>query len=376
MNSPLLSLSRRIRCTPFNHRVTDAGVKAYTVYNHMRLPTVFESIEADYHHLKRNVQVWDVACERQVEIRGPDAAKLAQYLSPRDLSRMADDQCYYLPMIDENGGMLNDPVFLKAGTNDAGNRYWISIADSDVLYWVKGMANGLGLDVDVFEPDVSPLAVQGPKADALMSRVFGKSVRDIHFFRHKTLTFEGHSFIVARSGYSKQGGYEIYVEDSSLGEPLWDALFAAGEDLNVRAGCPNLIERIEAGILSYGNDMTIENTPYEAGLGRFCNAPEDIDFIGKSALYNAKHPHQQIRGLLIQGQPVPPCTEPWVVDAAGVQVGQITSAMWSPDLNTNIGIGMIHTSHRNKGTSLTLHTPDGERHAEVTSLPFELPATA
>ena len=260
----LISPSRRLRRTPFSDGVEAAGVKAYTVYNHMLLPTVFRSIVEDYHHLKSAVQIWDVSVERQVELRGPDAARLMQMLTPRDLRGMHAGQCYYVPIVDETGGMLNDPVALKL----AEDRWWISIADSDLLLWVKGIANGYRLDVLVDEPDVSPLAVQGPRADELMARVFGDAVKDIKFFRYGWFDFQGRSIVVARSGYSKQGGFEIYVEGSDIGMPLWNALMEAGKDLDVYAGCPNLIERIEGGLLSYGNDMNDDNTPHECGLGK------------------------------------------------------------------------------------------------------------
>ncbi|MEY8837457.1 dimethylsulfoniopropionate demethylase, partial [Cribrihabitans sp. XS_ASV171] len=213
--------SRRVRRTAFSEGVEAAGVKGYTVYNRMLLPTVFESIEADYHHLKRAVQVWDVACERQIELRGPDAARLMQMLTPRDLRGMRPGQCYYVPIVDETGGMLNDPVAVKL----AEDRWWISIADSDLLLWVKAIAHGWRLDVLVDEPDVSPLAVQGPKADDLMARVFGDKIRDIRFFRFGMFNFEGRDLAIARSGYSKQGGFEIYVDGSDSGMPLWNALF-------------------------------------------------------------------------------------------------------------------------------------------------------
>ncbi|MFC1681088.1 dimethylsulfoniopropionate demethylase, partial [Pseudomonadota bacterium] len=322
----------------------------------------------DYHHLKRHVQVWDVSCERQVEITGPDAFRLVQLLTPRDVSHMQDDQCYYVPMVDESGGMLNDPVALRIDDQ----KYWISIADSDVLLWAKGIAAGMRLEVDVYEPDVSPLAIQGPKADELMARVFGDPVRDIRFFRYKKLPFNGREMVVARSGYSKQGGFEIYVDGSEYGEPLWDALFAAGEDLEVRAGCPNLIERIESGLLSYGSDMTRDNTPHECGLQRFCDTRAAIGCIGRDALLRMLHdgPSRQIRGLRIQGDTVPPCTQPWPVYADGHRVGQVTSAAWSPDLGVNVSIGMIDASHWDAGTHAEVDTPDGMREAEVAVLPF------
>ena len=155
-----LSISRRTRRTPYTDRITAAGVKAYTVYNHMLLATVFDSIVEDYHHLKKHVQVWDVACERQIEVRGADAARLIQMLTPRDLRSMTPGRCYYTPMVDETGGMLNDPVTIKLDED----RFWVSIADSDLLFWIKGIAYGLRLEVDVREADVWPLAVQGPKS--------------------------------------------------------------------------------------------------------------------------------------------------------------------------------------------------------------------
>ncbi|MBT55611.1 MAG: dimethylsulfoniopropionate demethylase [Mameliella sp.] len=359
----LLSPSRRLRRTPFSDGVEAAGVKAYTVYNHMLLPTMFRSIEEDYRHLKDAVQVWDVACERQVELRGPDAGRLVQLLTPRDLRPMLPGQCYYIPIVDETGGMLNDPVAVKL----AEDRWWISIADSDLLYWIKGLAYGYRLDVLVDEPDVSPLAIQGPKADDLMARVFGDVVRDIRFFRFMHLDFQGRNMVVARSGYSKQGGFEIYVEGGDIGMPLWHALMEAGRDLDVHAGCPNLIERIEAGLLSYGNDMTDDNTPHECGLGRFCNTQTAIGCIGRDALLrvSTEGPVKQIRAISIGGDRVPGCDRYWPIKAGSKTVGRISSAAWSPDFNTNVAIGMVRMTHWDDGTDLTVETPDGARPATV-----------
>lgn len=359
----MISPSRRVRRTPFSDGVEAAGVKGYTVYNRMLLPTVFESVEADYHHLKKSVQVWDVACERQVELCGPDAGRLMQMLTPRDLRGMLPGQCYYVPIVDETGGMLNDPVAVKL----AEDRWWISIADSDLLLWVKGIANGYRLDVLVDEPDVSPLAVQGPKSDDLMARVLGDRVRDIRFFRFGMFTFQGRDLAIARSGYSKQGGFEIYVEGGDIGMPLWNALMSAGEDLDVRAGCPNLIERIEGGLLSYGNDMTDDNTPHECGLGRFCNTHTAIGCIGRDALLRVakEGPVQQIRAIDISGDRVPGCDRVWPCYADGQRVGQVTSAAWSPDFQTNVAIGMVRLSHWAEGTRLEVETPDGMRRATV-----------
>ncbi|GAB5505416.1 MAG: glycine cleavage system aminomethyltransferase GcvT [Rhizobiaceae bacterium] len=359
----LLSPSRRLRRTAFSEGVEAAGVKAYTVYNHMLLPTVFRSVEEDYHHLKQAVQVWDVACERQVELRGPDAGRLAQLLTPRDLRGMLPGQCYYVPIVDETGGMLNDPVAVKL----ADDRWWISIADSDLLYWIKGLAHGYRLDVLVDEPDVSPLAVQGPRADDLMAAVFGDKVRDIRFFRFAPFDFQGRSMVVARSGYSKQGGFEIYVEGEDMGMPLWNALMEAGRSMDVYAGCPNLIERIESGLLSYGNDMTDDNTPHECGLGRFCNTQTAIGCIGRDALLRVANegPIKQIRALEIEGPVVPACDRWWPLKDGEKAVGRVSSAAWSPDFKTNVAIAMVRMTHWDDGTELTVETPTGLQPAKV-----------
>jgi len=361
--APLLSISRRTRQTPFSARVNESGVKAFTVYNHMLLPTVFDSLENDYHHLKSHVQIWDVACERQVAITGPDAARLIQMLTPRDLSNMVTGRCYYTPMVDETGGMLNDPLAMKL----ADDRFWVSIADSDLLFWIKGLAYGMHLNVDVDEPEVAPLAIQGPKAEELVARVFGDVVRYIRFFQYETLPFEGRNMIVARTGYSKQDGFEIYVDGNDMGEPVWDAFMAAGQDLNVKAGGPNLIERIEAGLLSYGNDITRDNTPHECGLGRFCQTQEAFGCVGRDALLRVavEGPVRQIRSLTIDGDAVPPCTELWPLYGSGKLIGHISSAAWSPDFKTNVAIGMVHISHWNEGTHVEVEAPDGMRTASV-----------
>jgi len=363
-----IARSRRLRETPFTDQVEAAGVNAYTVYNHMLLPAAFRSIEEDYRHLKTAVQIWDVSCERQVELRGPDTARLAQLLTPRDLRALTVGRCAYAPMVDETGGILNDPVLLKLSDE----RFWFSIADSDLLFWMKGLALGMRLDVDVIEPDVSPIAVQGPRADELMARMFGPDIVDLRFFRFRPMMFDGVEIQVARSGYSRQGGFELYCPSTAIGPRLWDALMEAGDGLDVRAGCPNLIERIEGGLLSYGNDMTRDNTPYECGLGRFCDVEVAIGCVGRDALLRAAQdpPARQIRSLSVEGAPVPPCTRPWPMTCKGERAGQITSCTWSPDFAMNVALGMVEARFWQTDTELELHCPDGPRKATVRAETF------
>ncbi len=366
-----LWVNTRIRSTPFSDRVEAIGVQAYSVYNHTLLPLMFRSVVEDYRHLKQHVQLWDVSCQRQVEVRGPDAERLVQLMTPRDISTATPGRCMYTPLVDSAGGVVNDPVVLKL----ADDWFWISIGDSDVGLWADGLATGLGLDVTITEPDVAPLAVQGPKAEELVARVFGTEVHDIKFFRFAELDFHGHALRVARTGWSKQGGFEIYLDEPALGGRLWDDLWAAGEDLEVGAGCPNVIERIEGGLLSYGGDITRANNPYECGFDQFCQIDRPIEFLGRRALEHIVEqggPDRRMRGLRIDADAMPPCRSGWTVTADGVDVGRVTSAVMSPDRGCGVAIATIDASHWEPETRVTVHLDDDDRStATVSALPFD-----
>ena len=370
VTTPRLLVSRRIRATPYTPRIESLGVSGYSVVNHTILPKGFRrSAAEDYWHLKEHVQLWDVGCQRQVELRGPDAAWLTQFMTPRDLRRARPGQCLYAPMVDHRGGMLNDPVILKL----AEDHFWLSISDSDILLWAKGLTTGMRLNVAVNEPDVWPLSVQGPKSDELMARIFGERAPDIRYFRFKKLEFREHSHIVARSGYSKQGGFEIYPAKPALGLELWDALWEAGCDLNIAPGSPNLIERIESGLLSYGNDMTRENNPLECALGRFCQLDGSIDFIGLDALRKiaGDGASRIIRGVLFDGNACPPCQTPWPIMVGTRQVGAITSAIWSPRFKNNVALAMVDKDHCLPDTRVRVRVPGhATRRGQIRSLPF------
>ena len=234
LQGKILTPTKRIRRTPFSSKIEDQ-VKGVTVYNHMILPTIFKDAEEDCRHLKSEVQVWDVSVQRQVEIIGKDAATLLELLTPRNVKDMNPNKCLYAPMVNQNGGMINDPVLLRVDED----RYWISIADSDVLLWVSGIAAALKLNVEVSEPSVAPLAIQGPKSRLLMKRIFGNEMDYFSYFDLRKLKFGKHTINVARTGWSKQGGFEIYVEGTEYADELWEELFTNGKDLNVRPGCPN-----------------------------------------------------------------------------------------------------------------------------------------
>ena len=357
--------ARRVRRSPWSNLVERSGVSGWTTYNHMLLPTVFASVAEDYRHLKSAVQVWDVAAERQVEISGPDASHLVQALTPRDISSAPVLKCFYVPLIDERGGMLNDPLLLRPDEN----RWWLSIADSDVLLLAKGFSAGRGLDVEIVEPDVHPLAVQGPKAEALMVRVFGEGVADLRFFGAGRFAFNKVEIVISRSGWSGQGGFELFIEGWEHCEPIWHALFEAGRDLDVRAGCPNGVERIEAGLLSYGNDMTINDDPFQCGLGRYVDLHPDC--IGTAALRARTTPSRMLKGVKFDTDELPPLAQRWIVRQEGSEVGHVTSAGVSPDFGCGIGIAMLHESCWESGTSLMVETPAGDCSASVATLPMK-----
>ncbi len=365
-----LNMSRRIRRTPYTDRVEQAGVRGFSVVNHMLLPKAFQpTVEQDYWHLRKHVQIWDVSCQRQVQVTGPDASALVQWMTPRNIARANVGDCYYIPIIDGQGGMINDPVMLKL----ADDRFWLSIADSDVLLYAMGLALGRGWDVEICEPDVSPLAVQGPKAEALLALLFGEHIRDIGFFKFGWIDFQGTRQLIARSGYSRQGGFEIYLDGGHLGSALWDTIWEAGQTHNITPGCPNLIERIEGGLLSYGNEFTRENNPFEIGHGKFCMVDGSIDYIGRAALQKiaAAGATREIRGVAFDGGPCPTCSKPWPVMVGDRQVGQITSAIWSPRLKRNVGQSMIDCGFWDAGQAVTVKSQDGvARSGEVSSLPF------
>jgi dimethylsulfoniopropionate demethylase len=360
MFGKFLSMSRRIRRTPFTRRVEAAGVTSYTAYNHMLLPTVFESVEADYWHLCEHVQVWDVSCERQVEISGPDSQRLVQLMTPRDIGRAKPLQCFYVPLCDVDGGIVNDPIAI----NLYGDRWWLSIADSDVGLWAQGLATGYGLDVSIREAQVWPLAVQGPKAETLMSRVFGDTVHDIRFFRGAMLDFSGQSMLVTRSGWSKQGGFEIYLNDAELAEPLWDALFEQSADLNARAGCPNLIERIESSLLSYGNDMTCHTNPFECGLDAFIDLDADIESLSLPALRALQGKHEWLLSGIALDQKGE--IDQTTITLNNQIVAEITSQVFSPRYQKQLLLAMIDRDYLTQNQTIMIDGVQGK----ISPLPF------
>ncbi len=368
MKNYSIARSRRLRSTPYTSRIEKQGVTAYTSYNHMLLPAAFGSLEESYHHLKENVQVWDVAGERQVEISGKDSGKLVQLMTCRDLSKSKIGRCYYCPIIDDQAGLINDPVILKISEE----RWWISIADSDVILFAKGLAIGNKFDVKIFEPNVDILAVQGPKSFKLMEKIFGKNITDMKFFGFDYFEFSGAKHLIARSGWSKQGGYEIYVENTKSGLALYDKLFEVGKEFNVKPGCPNLIERIESALLSYGNDMDNNDNPLECGLDKYVNLDTEVDFIGKEKLKEVKQKgiRKKLMGVIIDAKEIEVSKSIDLFDDKDLKIGDLRSGVYSPHFKKVIGIAMLNKPYYEVSQVFKISINDSTFEGKVCDLPF------
>ena len=355
-------------CRRDRDRIEAHGVSSYTVYNHMLLPASFKSLESDYHHLKEFVQVWDVAAERQVEITGKDSAKLVQLMTCRDLSKSKVGKCYYSPLVDQEGLLVNDPIINKL----AEDRWWISIADSDVIFFAKGIASGNKFEVEIKEPNVNILAVQGPLAENLMAKLFGEEIRDLKFFNFKYFNINEHKYFIARSGWSKQGGFEVYVEDDIAGQDLYDYLFEFGKEFNIRPGCPNLIERIESALLSYGNDFDNRDNPFEANFDKFVNLDSDVNFLGKEKLKKIQQDGitRKLMGVKIDSNKIDMYCEKTLFDDKNNIVGYVRSATYSPTFKKVIGIAMINKPYWNSKDQFKIDIDERIFVGTVCDLPF------
>ena len=359
----------QIRKSPYFNATVRWGAKGFSVYNHMYIPRDFGNPEQNFWNLVNDAILCDVAVERQVEITGPDAAKFAQMLTPRDLSKMAVGQCKYVLITNADGGILNDPIMLRL----AENHFWISLADSDILLWAQGVAVHSGLDVTIGEPDVSPLQLQGPKSGEIMQALFGDSIMDLKYYWLRELELDGIPLLISRTGWSSELGYEIYLRDSAHGDVLWERIMAAGAPFGLKPGHTSSIRRIEGGMLSYHADADIKTNPYELGLDRLVSLDIEAEFIGKAALRRIQEQgvtRKQV-GLVIDCDPLKgPNTTFWQINKNGATVGKVTSTIYSPRLKQNIALAMISADCTELGTEVEVVTNEGTMHATVVERPF------
>ena len=345
-----VTLGPRVRKLPFFESTAAAGARQFAIYNHMYLPIGYGNLEAEYRRPMTGVAMWDVAAQRQVEFHGPDAADLVRYLTPWRLGQMVPGRGKYVPLCHHNGRLINDPVLLTL----TADLYWLSIADSDMLLWVRAAAAERAYNVIVSEPNVSPLAVQGPLASTVLERLCGAGVHDLKYFWFQKTEIERIPVVVARSGWSKQGGFEIYLRDSAYGDALWNLVAEAGAPVGIGPGAPNFIERIESGLLSYGSDNLPDSDPFELGLSKLIGLDRDDPFIGKEALRRraAEGPRRELFRKVFDGAPVKPNQHPWPARISGEAVGAVR-VVWHSPRRGNIDLALLASGHATLGTEIT-----------------------
>lgn len=374
--NPEILLYPRIRKSPFFYASRRHGVAMYSVYNRTYHPRHYGDPVAEYWELLNGVTMWDVGVERQVEITGPDAFEFTNMLVTRDLTKCRVGQCKYVFLTDNDGGILNDPVLLRLGEN----HFWLSLADSDILLWARGVALHSGMDVQIREADVGPVQIQGPKSAAVMRDVFGESVLDVPYYYLREYELDGMQLVVSRTGYTAEVGYEIYVRNASRdGVRLWDTVWEAGRAHDLAVIGPCHIRRIEAGILAHGCDITFDTNPYEVGMGYdwMVSLDQDADFVGKEALtrIKAEGPHRMLAGIEIGGERLGTFNDGSMIDVmpasyAGERVGEVTSACYSPRLEKNIGYAMLRVGLTELGTEIEVDTGRERVTATVVPKPF------
>jgi len=365
----------QIRKSPYFDATVRWGARDFSVYNHMYIPRDFGDPVENFWNLVNKAILCDVAVERQVEITGPDAARFTQLLTPRDLTECAAGQCKYVLITNADGGILNDPVLLRLEEN----KFWLSLADSDVLLWAQGVAVNSGLDVQITEPDVSPLQLQGPNSGKVMQELFGTGISDLRYYWLEQKELDGIPLVVSRTGWSSELGYELYLLDGSRGDELWEKIMAAGADHGLAAGHTSSIRRIEGGMLSYHADMDIGTNPYELGLSRLVNLDNSNEFIGRDALQKFRDngvTRKQV-GLEISGTALAGAnTTFWPIVSGSQTIGKVTSAIYSPRLEKNIALAMVAAEYADEGTEIQVQLPESVLAATVVKKPFYDPNKA
>lgn len=368
-NAATLFFGPWYRKSPFFEATRRYGCTGYDIYNHMYLPSYYDDPVTEYWALLNNVTVWDVSVERIVEITGPDASRFTNMLTCRDLSKCAIGQCKYMPVLTDDGGIVNDPVLLRLEEN----KWWMALADSDAGLYATGVSINSGMDVKISYPEVYPIQVQGPRAQDTMRSLFGDWITEMKYYWCTESELDGIPVVISRTGWTALVGYEIYLRDPGRGDDLWEKVMAAGEPYEIRPIAPSEARRIEAGIFNYGSDITLENNPYEImGMERLVEE-QDAEYIGKAALQRIKADgvERRLVGIEIEiAELQAELAEYWPVHKNGKEVGYVTDAIWSPRLEKNIGYVWVPPELSEAGTKLEVQMPDGTVIGNTALIPF------
>jgi len=358
------------RRSPFFRSTLAAGCSAYDIYNHMYLPAYYDDPDVEYWALVNGVTMWDVGVERTVEVSGPDADRLIDYLTCRDLTRCAVGQGKYMPVTAPDGGIVNDPVLLHVDHN----RWWMQLADSDAGLYALGVGAAKGFDAQVSYPDVHPMQVQGPLSARTLEKLVGPAIYDLKYYWLGNFEIDRIPVVISRTGWTAVPGFEVNLLDGGEGTRLWEAVAAAGEEFDIRPIAPCEARRIEAGIFNYGSDITLSDTPlHVSGMERLVE-PQSQDYLGKAALLKLAEVgvDRKLVGVFLEGNQLrAELSEVWPVFYSGRQVGRVTDAVWSPGLEKNIGYAWVPIDLSVPGTRLEVLSEYGEEiSATTTNLPF------
>ena len=365
----LVQRGARLRRSPFYEAEQRHGPRGYTVYNHMLFPTHYDDFEAEYWHLLTHVTLWDVAVERCLEVSGRDGFRLAQMMTPRDLSKCAVGQAKYVLICAADGGIINDPVMTRMSED----RFWFALASSDALFYAKGLAARNGLEAEIREADVHPLQIQGPRARDVARALFGEGILSLKYYYFREAEVNGIPVVVTRTGWTSEVGYEVYLLDPSRGTELWEKILEAGAPHDIRPTGPSDIRRIEGGILNWGADMTWEHNPFEVGLERLVDFDMKGECLAMEALrrIRARGIERRLAAVVLDGDRFPALNfTKWPARSGGREVGQVTSAIYSPRLEKNIGYCWLPIGLATPGSSVEVASEWGLRTAIVTSMPF------
>lgn len=382
-------ISTRVRKSPYWHLSHQAGCWRATVYNRIYHPRGYVRPEdggamVEYDALVNHVTMWNVAVERQIQVKGPDAEAFVNYVITRDATKISTMRGRYVILCNEAGGVLNDPILLRV----ADDEFWFSLSDSDIEWWLRGVNVGKGFDVTIGEIDVSPVQIQGPKSEDLMADLVGDEVREIPFYGLMNGKVGGRDVIVSQTGFSGEKGYEIYLYDSTLyAEDMWNAVLEAGKKHNLMVIAPAHHRRIAAGILSWGQDLDQEVLPFQCNLAYQVPRKKAADYIGKARLEEVRRQIEAgdppfkmtMVGMVFGGKPVTDyANDFWLVtpEGGGEPIGFVTSPWYSPELETNIALAQVPVGHSAIGSKLAVLLPDQYADgqaltaAEVVEVPF------